>query len=101
MIPISDGVFVNLAIRRLVVSDGTTYTGMQRVEPDIAVDSNSGLLEYAPLPPLLTDRREISREELEAKALRQFVQGDATLVRAVDILLGLHALKLHGLNHAP
>lgn len=101
MIPISDGVFVNLAIRRLVVSDGTTYTGMQRVEPDIAVDSNSGLLEYAPLPPLLTDRREITKEELEAKALRQFVQGDATLVRAVDILLGLHALNLHGLSHAP
>lgn len=95
-IPLSAEEWVYLAVRKLVVGDGTPYTGQHGVEPHILVARDApAYIEVAQPMTLLTDRRKTTEEELRMKALREMTRGDAVLTRAVDILLGLRALNLH------
>ncbi len=95
-IQLSNDEWVYLAVRKLVVGDGTQYTGEQGVEPHILVTRDApAYVEVAQPMTMLTDRRKTTEEELRMKALREMTRGDAVLTRAVDILLGLRALNLH------
>jgi len=81
--------------RRLVVADGTVYDGRDGVHPDVVVDMNMG--DAADYEQGAVPRGDdISDEEKEHTMLRQRVRGDASLQRAVDVLLGLKALDIRG-----
>ena len=94
-----NGTHLLLATRRLVIVNGDVYTGREVVQPDIFVRDDAPHREYEPEPPILTDHRSVSVGELEVKALRKTVKGDVTLVRAVDVLLGLRALNIQGFDY--
>jgi carboxyl-terminal processing protease len=98
-VEMSNGTYIRLATRRLVISNGEVYSGRQAVQPDIRVDDDVPVEEYEPDPPLLTDHRGVSDGELEVKALRRLIHGDAMLVRAADVLLGLRALNIQGFEY--
>ena len=99
-LPVTTGHVAYLATRRLVVADGTVYAGSESVEPDIVVEPTAALIEYDPAPPILTDHREVTETEIATKELREWITGDVPMIRAVDILLGLRALNIHGFGYA-
>jgi carboxyl-terminal processing protease len=93
-VPLSTGDWLYVASRTLAAGE-TTYLGDKGVDPDIAVSSQ----EYVSWSPenssgLLRQRQTAAGEE-ENRLLRQRVGDDAVLQRAVDLLLGLEALRLH------
>lgn len=88
-IPFDDGQnCLYLAARELILGD-TILDGQQGVIPDIAVRRNA-----ARSLPLLegTDAQTPDVVSEENAALQKRVGSDSILIRAVDILLGLHAL---------
>lgn len=97
MLSLPDGLTVRLATRVLVTGDGTVYTGRQGVQPDVL-----SLRDETPVIAKSTRirRTEILDEERDQLALHQRTRGDATLRRAVDVLLGLRALDIRpSLSH--
>jgi C-terminal processing protease CtpA/Prc len=99
-VSLSSGEELYLATRRLVVAGEDKYSGQDRVRPDIYVDPAVRYVDYEPEEPLLTDRRETTRRELETRALRLHIRGDAALTRAMDVLIGLKALNFHRFGDA-
>ena len=94
-LPGGDAVYI--ATRRLVTNGGKVYDGRDGVRPDVVVVlRDRSYRDYEPPPPLLTDRREKTEEEEQTLQLRQRTRGDVALTRAVDVLLGLKALDIHG-----
>ena len=55
--------------------------------------------EYEP-EPATAGKKDLSSEEKEDQLLRERVRGDETLRRAVDVLLGLKALNIRGVERA-
>ncbi len=91
-VDLSDGSRLYLATRRLVTADGTVYTGMDGVRPDVIsarIDEDASAYK-----PVRSSRTEVLDEEIEQEKLYNRVRGDATLRRAVDVLLGLKALDI-------
>ena len=86
-----------LTSKRLVVANGKTYNGRDGVTPDLVVAPSAPVDEYEPEPPA-EGQKELSSEEKEDKLLRDRVRGDETLRRAVDVLLGLKALNIRGVE---
>lgn len=94
------GEHLYLASRRIVVADGKVYNGSQGVKPDLVVTPTAvPATEYEPEPGA-EGKKELSDEEKEDKLLRERVRGDETLRRAVDVLLGLKALNIRGVERA-
>ena len=93
-IALSTGESLYLATRRIVTVDGTRYDGQEGVLPDVRVrrGSEETMFEME----LGADKKEITEEDREHKALHKRVNGDSTLRRAADILLGLKALNISG-----
>jgi carboxyl-terminal processing protease len=100
VLDLPDGDHLYLASKRLVVADGRIYTGSEGVKPDLIVAPTAAPeIDYEPEP--VTDgKKEISDEEKEDKLLRERIRGDETLRRAVDVLLGLKALNIRGVERA-
>jgi carboxyl-terminal processing protease len=95
-----DGSHLYLATRRLVVADGRIYNGSEGVKPDLVVAPMAvPASEYEP-EPATEGQKELSSEEKEDQLLRERVRGDETLRRAVDVLLGLKALNIRGVERA-
>ena len=100
-IRLTDGQLAYVATKHLITADGTTYEGDAGVVPDMEVErKGEKYREYIPDQPLLTDPRETTDEEREAKRLKEAIRGDTMLIRAVDVLLGLKALNIRGYGHA-
>lgn len=96
-VPLAENEWAYVAVRKLVVGSGEEYTGSGGVQPHVVVSPEStAYAEVTPPPPLLTDRRKTTEAEQRMELLREHTKGDAVLTRAVDILLGLRALNLHG-----
>lgn len=92
-----DGQQLYVVTKRLLVADGKSHNGREGVKPDIVVDSAMAAAEeYVPDTPAAGAKAELTAEEKEAKALRERINGDTTLRRAVDVLLGLKALNIRG-----
>ena len=101
-IRLSEEEWVYLAVRKLVVGDGTQYTGADGVEPHIVVAHDAPAYTEITRPiTLFTDRRQTTEEEVRMERLREQTRGDAVLTRAVDILLGLRALNFHSYGRPP
>lgn len=101
-VDLGDGAWVYIATRRLVTAEGTVYDGKDGVKPDVIVVSRDrSYRDYEPPPPLLTDRRETTEEEKQTLELRKRTRGDVAFTRAVDVLLGLKALDIHGFGFEP
>ena len=97
---LSGGEHLYLASRRLVLADGKIYSGSEGVKPDLVVAPTAvPATEYEP-EPAADGKKELSSEEKEDQLLRERVRGDETLRRAVDVLLGLKALNIRGVEHA-
>ncbi len=98
--PLPAGGHLYLATKRLVVADGKIYNGSEGVKPDLVVAPTAlPVSEYEP-EPSPDNQKELSSEEKEDKLLRERVRGDETLRRAVDVLLGLKALNIRGVERA-
>lgn len=98
--PLPAGGHLYLATKRLVVADGKIYNGSEGVKPDLVVAPTAlPVSEYEP-EPSTDNQKELSSEEKEDKLLRERVRGDETLRRAVDVLLGLKALNIRGVERA-
>lgn len=83
-----------LATRRLVLADGRKYDGREGVAPDVRVTaSDDAHFEYEPAS---DEGKPATPEDREKRQLRDRVRGDPALRRAVDILLALKALNIHG-----
>jgi carboxyl-terminal processing protease len=96
-VELPNGEWAYVAARRLVAADGTVFDGKEGVKPDVVVvQRDRSYRDYEPPPPLLTDRRETTEEEKQTLELRKRTRGDVALTRAVDVLLGLKALDIHG-----
>lgn len=91
-----------IATKRLVTADGTVYDGTAGVVPDVKVKPGTDTDEPENVElETIGHKRETLEEELEDTLLRERIRGDAALRRAVDILLGLKALNIRGIKHAP
>ena len=99
-VALQSGEELYLATRQLVIGDGARYAGPDRVKPDIYVDPKVRHPDYELEEPLLTDHRGVTDRELETRALRLRIHGDAELTRAVDVLVALRALNLDGFGDA-
>jgi carboxyl-terminal processing protease len=101
-IDLPGGEEVYLTTRRLVIGNGAAYTGGQGVKPDVlVVERDRSYRDYEPPPSPLGDRRETAEDEEQTRRLRQRIRGDVALTRAVDVLLGLKALDIHGFGFTP
>lgn len=101
-VELPEGEWVYIATRRLVTGGGKVYDGKEGVKPDVTVVlRDQSYRDYEPPPPILTDRRETTEEEKETLKLRIRTRGDVALTRAVDVLLGLKALDIHGFGFEP
>jgi carboxyl-terminal processing protease len=96
IVPLPTGEKLYVATRRLVMANGKVYDGREGVTPAVEVTASADMqTEYEPSTPL-AGAKELSEEEKEHRQLRERVRGDATLRRAVDVLLGLKALNIRG-----
>ncbi len=93
-VPLSTGDRLYVASRTLVVGE-TEYLGDKGVEPDIAVSAHEYVTWSAGDRAGVLRQRQTAAGEEENRLLRQRVGDDAVLQRAVDLLLGLEALRLH------
>jgi len=88
------GLRVYLATRRLIAPDGKAYTGAHGVTPNAVVTAT----DWQPAerePSRRQAARELREEEKLQLELNSYAQGDATVRRALDILLALKALHAH------
>ncbi len=86
-----------LAASRLVTAQGTMYTGRTGVSPDVRVAAD----ERTPARSIRSGRTVVLEEERAQVAMYNRIRGDATLRRAVDVLLGLKALDIRPAGHHP
>ncbi len=101
IIPLDDELAMYVASRHVALPDGSTYD-MGGVDPDIRVApakgaTATGAVASAAAP---TDAKGRALPQRDPK-LAERMAGDAALVRAVDILLGLKALGIHAAGTAP
>ncbi len=92
IVELPDATRLYLATRRLITADGTTYVGIKGVRPDVIVaraDEDTTVYK-----PVRSSRTEVLDEEIEQEKLYHRARGDATLRRAIDVLLGLKALDI-------
>jgi len=90
---------IYVAVRKLVTPDGTSYGGSESLQPDVrAVARPTQDYDFEPAEEENRPGRKLLPEELEDRLIRERVKGDATLRRAVDILLGLKALNIRGFH---
>jgi C-terminal processing protease CtpA/Prc len=95
------GEILYLATRRLVTSGDAAYGERGGVKPDIEIDpGRRALSDYEP-ELASSERRALLDKELTDRALRDRLRGDEALQRAVDVLLGLKALNIRGVNPTP
>ena len=100
VLDLPDGKHLYLASKRLVVADGKIYNGGEGVKPHLVVAPTAvPAIDYEP-EPVAGGEKELSDEEKEDTLLRERVRGDETLRRAVDVLLGLKALNIRGVERA-
>ncbi len=90
--------YLYMATKRLVTADGTRYDGTHGVEPDVVVVPRAVAAYVADEPGQPVRKREQLEEEIEDRLLGERVKGDTALGRAVDILLGLKALDIRGIQ---
>lgn len=84
-----------LAVKTLTLEDGTVYDGTRGIHPDVMVrDLNLSESEATSLEASTNGSSE-DPVYLASLYLKERVQYDALLQRAVDILLGLKALNIH------
>ncbi|GEM_PF-1431696 len=87
---LTDDVRVRLATRQLVTGDGTVYTGKSGLVPSV----HTAVFDPKERQPVRSGRTEVLDEEIEQERLFYRIRGDASLRRAVDVLLGLKALGI-------
>ncbi|MBN1269987.1 MAG: PDZ domain-containing protein [Kiritimatiellae bacterium] len=97
-IPLSSGELMYVATRRLVLADGASYAGDKGLDPDIVVVRTAAAVEEHMPATVATKPDEEEKQEIQ---LRERLKGDATLRRAVDVLLGLKALNIRTLGYSP
>lgn len=85
-----------LATRHLVTGDATVYDGLSGVRPDVI----TALRDQGSRKPVRSNRTEVLDEEIAQENLYHRVRGDATLRRAVDVLLGLKALDIRPIERS-
>ncbi len=88
-----------LAVRRLDLADGSSFTGHTGIRPNIQITRLR-----TPPPPAGGNEEEpdpdtLLPEEREDRQLARRVAGDPALRRAADILLGLNALDIKALGN--
>ncbi len=91
-VKLGSGDLLYIATKQIVTADGTHYNGHAGVKPDVQAGGAASHPDYDAEP--VADRRQLLDQELQDFALRNRVRGDATLRRAVDLLLGLKALNI-------
>ncbi len=99
IVELPDGARLYLATRRLVTADGETHIGMSGVRPDVVTVRDDE--DTSAHKPVRSARTEVLDEEIEQEKLYHRVRGDATLRRAVDVLLGLKALDIRPRGNDP
>ena len=90
-VPLTKTESVDLPIRRVALPDGNIMT--LPVEPDILIATNEAPFVVSGESTLRNNGRPLSAKAEEDIRLMTRVQGDPALNRAVDILLGLRALR--------
>lgn len=93
-VELTSGDILYLASKVLVVGE-TSYLGDNGVEPDINVSRNDYLIWSAEEEDRAVRRRRHENNEEDRRRLRERVGDDAVLQRAVELLLGLEALRLN------
>lgn len=88
-VTLSSGPELYLATRKLVTGGGTVYDGSHGVIPDVVTAEADAAYRSA-----RSGRTARIDEEVEQEKLYHRVRGDATLRRAIDVLLGLKALDI-------
>lgn len=91
MVPLPVGGYAYVVSRRIVLGDGSVLDGTAGVEPHIVVEEEAQEMRVRSHRPLAA---EVSDEEKAAVRLRERVEGDPVLERAVDVILGLKALGI-------
>lgn len=103
LIPLDEDLVIYVASRHVVLPDGSTYD-MGGVNPDIRVApvarKRAPTGTVAAASSASTDAKGRAVPKRDPK-LEKRMAGDAALVRAVDILLGLKALGIHAAGTAP
>lgn len=89
LVQLDDQLAAYIAIRRLVTGGGKVFDGMVGVRPDVVT-----ALADISHPPTRSTRTAILDEQVEQEAMYNRIRGDATMRRAVDVLLGLKALDI-------
>lgn len=89
LVPLPSGLYLYVATRRFITSDGRSYNGHEGVIPDIRIGAGEETLDFEGE----RNRPDTLQEEKQDRFLRGRVHGDATLQRALDILRGIKALK--------
>lgn len=92
-VQLDDELAAYIAIRRLATGGDRVYDGMSGIRPDVVTALND-----ISHPPTRSGRTAILDEQVEQEAMYNRIRGDATMRRAVDVLLGLKALDIrpHG-----
>ncbi len=88
-IELSSGIELYLPTRRLITGSGAEYDGDHGVNPDIITAEADGAFRAA-----RSGRTARIAEEVAQEKLHHRIRGDATLRRAVDVLVGLKALDM-------
>jgi len=86
-----DGTYAYLLVRRIVLGDGSVLDGRSGIEPQIVIEEAAEpqlARTHQPLPP------DTPEDEKAAIKLRERLEGDPVLERAVDMILGLKALGI-------
>jgi hypothetical protein len=95
-VPLTDGEVMYVSTAWLVPSEGSgTTNAFDRVEPDVEVSPAYTNRPAGPAP-ARPSAKGLSKKAAVDRELMARVSGDAVLLRAVDILLGLKALHLYG-----
>ncbi len=85
-----DDTRIRLATRELITGNGSIYTGGTGLTPAV----HTATVDPQEHKPVRSGRTELLDEEIAQEHLFYRIRGDATLRRAVDVLLGLKALGI-------
>ena len=96
-VSLSNGEQVLLATRSLTLSGGEVYSGRRGLSPDVLVHDMDLAQQEIPLPYRVNGNPE-DEEFKQSALLKERIQHDAVLQRAVDVLLGLKALNIQILS---
>ena len=95
--PLANTLQLYLAFCKVVTENGTMYSIGSQVTPHILVKTRDDKAAYEPQ---VNHGENTLDEEAEDRLIRDRVRYDPTLRRAVDLLLGLKALKIQQ-SHTP